>query len=952
MGFSTENVENVTTADGTTTTFPFTFAILEGEGTVTVDVYRRVADGSFSKLDPTPAHTIDEDAQRVTFTAAPDAGLEVVIHRVTADVNPTTYADYRFPFETVTRNFDRITMRVQEVSRVIEALGLNTRRHPTASPLQNVTTDGEGINLSDDDVLSIELDGATLEKSTDGIRVSPTIADPIRNSTSAPLNFFFPNTENPEGLLRRQVQGKAEAFLYDINYFHRQGIEDIILSSEPLREITQDFGGGGTVTYRNVSVGKEITSVNLLIPCTEDESSNRPHVVIYGRLVNPGVGSSIVFRRLIRYHVYTGQNVFEPIRDIINVPAAGQNLEIVVKRLTEAQLQTYVTRSYYNLGNLVQEIATNPGDYADGAIGNFPGTSPSSLKCYSLPATKADLAALAETSGDPENYLETLAAAPAAKDDDKVPVVHETVTGATSVLGDSDSLADFNFLGAGFPQYTRRRLTYTNDEFYFYVPGADVVNVLLTTRTPREADYDPRRNVHGNALSGSRRTVTSVQATGRHADCAFLIRMNSAEETINGVRYVAGTLVNQILLVSTQTFLRLTMEFRPPTEAASSLSANIGQIAASSAQLKLLDGSTVDAGIYSWDMTPLSVAKRQLAIDGDSLRLFIKSETSFVDGLQKPRVDLRFTDTTYEILRDTSVRSVTVSNITQRAVDHTGVEFNLLKSEVDEEINTLKGEVDDLQSRSPIPTGFSMVLTGTTLGVTNAASFPDADAEFDLIFDVVGAALAPPGSFGATIQAEHATVAEQPVLREGRNVLTVSVGDTGRTNIIRNIGRNGRIDIQLTLDPTAAGAANIRSENILHVPLHPTATVVPDRFVYREIASDGTVYRDSQNALIFQKDSRGNLLDYTGSTSKTLTPLEITGLKPDTNYLVIPVMGLHGATVNAVTFALYNIFYTDNTNTAQILETVQYTSGNISNNNERFESLSDLQPINLSLIHI
>ncbi len=132
MSFSNTVVFNTYSGNGIDVTFNFTFNFLAGEDHVKVKVYE-VQSGLASEITPTPSHTIDEGAQQVIFTAAPTGTQLVVLFRETETLQETEYNDYRFPFDTVERHFDRVVQMVQEHDKMLETAELKDYYNPNGN---------------------------------------------------------------------------------------------------------------------------------------------------------------------------------------------------------------------------------------------------------------------------------------------------------------------------------------------------------------------------------------------------------------------------------------------------------------------------------------------------------------------------------------------------------------------------------------------------------------------------------------------------------------------------------------------------------------------------------------------------------------------------------------------------------------------------------------------------
>ena len=145
MSFSNTTVSNSYVGDGLDTTFPFTFFFLEGENQIGVKVYD-ITTTPETEVVPTPAFSIDEDTKIVTFTTAPTVDQRVVIYRLSATTQETEYNDYRFPFDTAERSFDRAMLLLQEHDKMLETSGLKEYFNPNGNDPVAPST-GSGLTL-------------------------------------------------------------------------------------------------------------------------------------------------------------------------------------------------------------------------------------------------------------------------------------------------------------------------------------------------------------------------------------------------------------------------------------------------------------------------------------------------------------------------------------------------------------------------------------------------------------------------------------------------------------------------------------------------------------------------------------------------------------------------------------------------------------------------------------
>lgn len=88
-------------------------------------------------------YTVDTGTPSITLNNPLPSGYRLIIYRESTDNSPVSYNDFRFPYETATRDFDRLYHAVQENRKALENAGLNEYyRAPDAqgSPIYNIIT--------------------------------------------------------------------------------------------------------------------------------------------------------------------------------------------------------------------------------------------------------------------------------------------------------------------------------------------------------------------------------------------------------------------------------------------------------------------------------------------------------------------------------------------------------------------------------------------------------------------------------------------------------------------------------------------------------------------------------------------------------------------------------------------------------------------------------------------
>lgn len=132
MSFSNTVVFNSYAGNDSDDTFNVTFTFLTGESQIAVKVYD-LTGSEAQEVIPTPTFVINEGTQQVVFTAPPTSDQLVVLHRLSDTLQEVVYNDYRFPFDTVERHFDRVALLVQEHDKMLETAGLKDFYNPNGN---------------------------------------------------------------------------------------------------------------------------------------------------------------------------------------------------------------------------------------------------------------------------------------------------------------------------------------------------------------------------------------------------------------------------------------------------------------------------------------------------------------------------------------------------------------------------------------------------------------------------------------------------------------------------------------------------------------------------------------------------------------------------------------------------------------------------------------------------
>lgn len=132
MSFNNPVVSNQYSGNGVDVTFNITFDFLVGEDQIKVKVYNLYGT-LYTEESPTPNFTIDEGTLQVTFDVAPAANQVVVIYREVAPAQEVEYLDYRFPYQTIERHFDRVFLLLQEHDKMLETGFLKDYYNPNGN---------------------------------------------------------------------------------------------------------------------------------------------------------------------------------------------------------------------------------------------------------------------------------------------------------------------------------------------------------------------------------------------------------------------------------------------------------------------------------------------------------------------------------------------------------------------------------------------------------------------------------------------------------------------------------------------------------------------------------------------------------------------------------------------------------------------------------------------------
>lgn len=145
MSFSNTTVFNQYSGNGVDTSFNITFTFLQLENQIRVKVYD-VVGTAFTEVVPTPTFAIDElGLQQVNFTVAPSGTQEVIIYREGNPTQQIVYDDYKFPFDTVEKHFDRTLLLLQEHDKMLESANLKDYYNPNGNDPTNAGSSGYNI---------------------------------------------------------------------------------------------------------------------------------------------------------------------------------------------------------------------------------------------------------------------------------------------------------------------------------------------------------------------------------------------------------------------------------------------------------------------------------------------------------------------------------------------------------------------------------------------------------------------------------------------------------------------------------------------------------------------------------------------------------------------------------------------------------------------------------------